>query len=104
MGFVGGNTLDTIMTHLYTNQGAREVGIAGSHFFATGELDRVMLAKMSVVAAIVGMRLLSELHDEDRGGIRWRFVSHNAMKAGNYFLWTALVWNSANIIAGQFIK
>ncbi len=104
VAFVAGNTLDTLMTHLYTNQGASEIGIVGSQFFAAGELDKVMLAKMTLVASIVGIRLLSELRDEEKGGIRWRFVSHNSMKIGNYFLWAALTWNSGNIILGHFIS
>lgn len=101
--FVLANSVDAWMTKIYINTpGVLELNRLQDQWFANGQIEEALIAKIGIVAGITGIALLSRFYKHNEGGLKWRYISDRAIFYGNRIVYAALGWNSLNVIADHF--
>ena len=99
--FLVGHLVDSAVSYFYlTQEGWREAGfLQGSPFILNSETDKIIIAKMGVVAAMVGMYALAAEGDISDIKSKVKKSTEIALKVGTVGVWAAQAWNVLNIIA-----
>ena len=99
--FLAGHLVDSAVSYYYLAlNGWRDIGgLGSSHYLQLGETDKLVIAKLGVVAAVIGMYALAKEHS-----IKYfEPATEKAIKIGNAAVWTVRLWNVFNIIGNAVL-
>ena len=96
--FFVGHSVDSIISYPTLMQGWQEIGfLRGSEFLGNGQVDQIIIAKMGVVALLVGAYALSK--DMQFKGIKVGYAVEKAIQTGTFAVWAVQAWNLLNVAA-----
>ncbi len=99
--FLAGHLVDSAVSYYFLAQnGWQETGgLGGSQFLQLGETEKLVIAKLGVVAAVIGMYALAKEHN-----IRnFEPATERAIKFGNSAVWAVQLWNAFNIVGNAIL-
>lgn len=98
--FFLGHLVDSFVSYFYLAQNNwSEIGLLqGSPFLQIGAADKIVIAKMGVVASVIGIYALAT--DFNKPGIK--FSTEKALQVGTVAVWTVQVWNLLNVVSTMF--
>lgn len=98
--FLAGHLVDSAVSYyLLALNGWKDVGGLGpSPYINLAETDRIVMAKMGVVAAVIGMYALARSGETSSIKSKFTRATEVALKAGTAGVWAVQLWNAFNII------
>jgi len=98
--FLAGHLVDSAVSYFHLAQeGWREVGfLQGSPFILNSQADKIVIAKLGVVAAVIGMYALASEGDISDIKSKFKNGTEIALKVGTAGVWAVQAWNLLNII------
>ncbi|OGM88218.1 hypothetical protein A2614_01295 [Candidatus Woesebacteria bacterium RIFOXYD1_FULL_40_21] len=89
--FFLGHLIDSAVSYFYLSDNSwKEVGfLQNSPFLELGAMDKIVIAKMGVVAALIGTYALAT--GLNKPGIK--FSTEKAIQVGTVAVWAVQIWN-----------
>ena len=94
--FMAGHLVDPAVSYyLLALNGWKEIGGLGpSPYIDLADTDRIVMAKMGVVAAMVGMYALASDGEFSEIKAKFRKATETALKVGTAAVWGVQLWNA----------